>query len=50
MTQTTYSLTPDELFRLFIAYSAIRNPGIRARFLETINARAEDQWVGRDHR
>ena len=45
MTQTTYNLTPGELFRLFIAYSAIRNPGIRARCLETIGAWAEDQWV-----
>ena len=50
MIQTTYSLTPDELFRLVAAHLAIRNPGIRAKCLETTEAWAEDQWVGRDHR
>lgn len=42
---TTYDITPDELFRLVTAYSAIRKPSIRAEFLETVEAWAEDQWV-----
>jgi hypothetical protein len=43
---TINNLTPDELFRLVIAYSAIRKPTIRAEFLETVEAWAEDQWMG----
>jgi hypothetical protein len=43
---TTYDITPDELFRLVTAYTAIRKPTIRAEFLETVEAWAEDQWRG----
>jgi len=44
MTQTVYSLTEHELFRLTCAYTAIRDPVIRAEFLRTVEAWAEDQW------
>ncbi len=44
MKHTTNHLTPNELFRLFAAYSAIRKPAIRAEFLRTIEAWAQDQW------
>lgn len=43
---TPYSLTPDELFRLVTAYTAIRDPAIRTEFLTSIEAWVEDQWVG----
>ena len=43
---TSNNLTPDELFRLVTAYSAIRKPTIRAEFLETVEAWAQDQWMG----
>lgn len=45
---TTYDLTPEELFRLKCAYTAIRDPKIRAEFLTTLEAWAEDQWFATD--
>lgn len=48
MTNTIYDLTPEELFRLNTAFAAIRNPKIRAEFLRTVEAWAEDQWGARD--
>ena len=44
MTKTIYNLTEDELFRLTSAYTAIRDPAIRAEFLRTVEAWAQDQW------
>lgn len=44
MTKPIYGLTEAELFRLQTAYTAIRDPAIRAEFLRTIEAWAEDQW------
>jgi len=48
MTQTIYNLTEAELFRLTSAYTAIRDPVIRAEFLRTVEAWAQDQWAGID--
>lgn len=48
MTQTVYDLTEEELFRLTCAYTAIRNPTIRAEFLRTVEAWAQDQWHGQN--
>lgn len=45
MTQTVYSLTEHEIFRLTCAYAAIRNPAIRAEFLRTVEAWADEQWM-----
>lgn len=44
MTKTIYRLTQAELFRLNVAYAAIRDPDIRAEFLRTVEAWAQDQW------
>ncbi len=44
MTKITNDLTETELFRLTCAYIAIRNPAIRAEFLELLEAWAADQW------
>jgi len=44
MTQSVYELTPAELFRLNAAYAAIHDPAIRAEFLRTVEAWAQDQW------
>ncbi len=46
MTKTIYGLTEEELFRLTAAFTAIRDPAIRAEFLRTVEAWAEDQWTG----
>lgn len=45
MIKTTYDLVPEELFRLMSAYIAIRNPTIRAEFLELVEAWSHDQWA-----
>lgn len=45
MTKTIYGLTEADLFRLTTAFTAIRDPAIRAEFLRTIEAWAEDQWT-----
>ena len=44
MKQAVYHHTEAELFRLTCAYIAIRDPNIRAEFLRTIEAWAQDQW------
>lgn len=44
MMHTTNDLTETELFRLTCAYIAIRDPAIRAEFLELVEAWAVDQW------
>ncbi|SMX28187.1 hypothetical protein TRP8649_02302 [Pelagimonas phthalicica] len=44
MTYNFYGITEAELFRLITAYSAIKNPSIRAEFLRTVEAWAMDQW------
>ena len=44
--QSSYHLTPEELFRLLTAYAAIRSPAIRAEFLSSIEAWTQDQWHG----
>ncbi len=44
MTKTIYDLNEEEVFRLTSACTAIRNPAIRAEFLQTVEAWAEDQW------
>ena len=41
---SSYDLTPDELFRLVTAYTAIRDPKIRAEFLRTVEAWVDDRW------
>lgn len=46
MTTTIYGLTEAELFRLTTAYTAIKDPTIRAEFLRTVEAWAQDQWMG----
>ena len=35
---TPYKVTPEEMFRLVTAFSAIRDPKIRAEFLSSIGA------------
>ncbi len=44
MRDTVYQLSETELFRLTAAYTAIRDPKIRAEFLRTVEAWAIDQW------
>jgi hypothetical protein len=44
MTHNIYGVTEADLFRLVTAYSAIKNPTIRAEFLRTVEAWAVDQW------
>lgn len=44
MTQAINDLTEWELFRLTSAYTTIRDPAIRAEFLRTVEAWAQDQW------
>ncbi|SPF81350.1 hypothetical protein [Pseudoprimorskyibacter insulae] len=44
MSKTIYGITEAELFRLKCAYSAVRDPIIRAEFLRTVEAWAHDQW------
>jgi len=44
MTQNIYGMTEAELFRLTTAYTAIKSSAIRAEFLETVEAWAQDQW------
>ena len=41
---TVYGITQVELFRLTCAYIAVRKPEIRAEFLRTVEAWAQDQW------
>ena len=48
MTESSYSVTPEELFRLATAYAAIRDPRIRAEFLGGIEAWTQEQWLGRE--
>ncbi|GLO71337.1 hypothetical protein MACH17_28540 [Phaeobacter inhibens] len=45
---TTQHLSPEELFRLNVAFVSIRDPAIRAEFLSTIEAWAQDQWLAGD--
>ncbi len=40
-----YGVTPEEMFRLATAYTAIRSPDTREEFLSAIEAWAQDQWV-----
>ncbi len=47
MSKITNDLTETELFRLTCAYTAIRDPAIRAVFLELVEAWAVDQWTCR---
>ena len=47
--KTAYDMTPEELFRLVTAYTAIRDPAIRAEFLRTVEAWATDQWHSQKH-
>ncbi|MDF1804362.1 hypothetical protein [Thalassovita sp.] len=44
MTQNIYGMTEAELFRPTTAYTAIKDPAIRAEFLQMIEAWARDQW------
>lgn len=44
MSTNIYGMTEAELFRLVTAYTAIRDPAIRAEFLRTVEAWADDQW------
>lgn len=46
MSKTVYDHTEAELFRLTCAYTAIRDPKIRAELLYTVEAWAKDQWHG----
>ncbi|MEM0987347.1 MAG: hypothetical protein AAGK00_00600 [Pseudomonadota bacterium] len=41
--ETVYGVTETKLFRLTYAYTAIQNPKIRAEFLCTVEARANEQ-------
>lgn len=45
ITKSIYGVTPEEMFRLTAAFTAIRNPDIREEFLSAIEAWAQDQWV-----
>ncbi len=40
--QTVYGVTTEEMFRLYAAYAAIRDSKIRAEFLATVEAWAQD--------
>lgn len=44
MTQSIYGLTETGIFRLLTAFAAIRDPNVRAEFLRTVEAWAQDQW------
>lgn len=44
MTHNIYGITETDLFRLVTAFTAIKNPSIRAEFLRTIEAWAVEQW------
>lgn len=48
MSKAVYDQTETELFRLTCAYTAIRDPRIRAEFLHTVEAWAREQWQVED--
>lgn len=48
MIQTTFDVTPEELFRLLAAYVAIRCPKARGEFLWSIEAWCRDQFAAGD--
>ena len=50
MTKAVYGVTEAELFRLTSAFTAIRDPAIRAEFLRTVEAWAQEQWGSADIR
>ncbi|MFW8594711.1 hypothetical protein [Cribrihabitans neustonicus] len=45
MIQSSYDITPEELFRLVLAYTAIRKPEIRAEVLTAVEQLTMDQWM-----
>lgn len=44
MKTSIYGMTEADLFRVVTAFTAIRSPDIRAEFVRTIEAWAQDQW------
>ena len=47
MNPSIYGMTEADIFRLVTAFAAIRDPNIRAEFLRTVEAWANDQWMGK---
>jgi len=45
MKRSIYGISEEDIFRLVTAFSAIRSPKIRAEFLRTLEAWAQDQWT-----
>ena len=44
MKPSVYGIKETDIFRLITAFTAIRSPEIRAEFLRTVEAWAQDQW------
>ncbi|MEM1223894.1 MAG: hypothetical protein AAGH40_14170 [Verrucomicrobiota bacterium] len=44
MKPSVYGIKETDAFRLIAAFAAIRSPEIRADFLRTVEAWAQDQW------
>lgn len=44
MIKSAYEITPEEVFRLVCAYTAIKEPRIRQEFLSGIEAWSKDQF------
>ncbi|WP_154667825.1 hypothetical protein [Leisingera caerulea] len=45
MIQSSYDVTPEELFRLVLAYTSIRKPGTRSEILSALEKLTMDQWM-----
>ncbi|UWQ31641.1 hypothetical protein K3555_13670 [Leisingera sp. M527] len=45
MIQSSYDVTPEELFRLLLAYTAIRKPETRTEILTAVEKLTMDQWM-----
>ncbi|MEM9129943.1 MAG: hypothetical protein AAGA97_09520 [Pseudomonadota bacterium] len=44
MKPSVYGIKETDIFRLIAAFTAIRSSEIRAEFLRTVEAWAQDQW------
>ena len=44
MKPSVFGIKETDIFRLLAAFTAIRSPEIRAEFLRTVEAWAQDQW------
>ena len=46
MKPSIYGMTETDVFRLVVAFTAVRDPATRSEFLRTIEAWPSDQWSG----